>query len=125
MTEIRLHRSRPSRVHLPEPMLWAIFTYIILQKCRGLMSSKTVQISAVVSEGTKSRLDRLTRATGLKKARIIETALNHHMLALAELPTDVIIPSRIVVDRKTGKRILQRTAKPAEPTEAMRELFSE
>ncbi len=89
------------------------------------MSSKTVQISAVVSEGTKSRLDRLTRATGLKKAWIIETALNHHMQALAQLPAEVIIPSRIVVDRKTGKRILERFNKPAEPTEAMRELFPE
>lgn len=89
------------------------------------MSTKTVQISAVVSEGTKARLERLTRATGLKKAWIIETALNHHMLALSQLPADVIIPSRIVVDRKTGKRILKRIAKPAEPTDAMRELFSE
>ena len=89
------------------------------------MSVKTVQISAVVSEGTRSRLERLTQATGLKKGWIIETALNHHLQALDQLPADVIIPPRIIVDRKTGERILERVAKPAEPTEAMRDLFTE
>ena len=88
------------------------------------MGTKT-QISAVVSEGTKSRLERLTRATGLKKAWVIETALAHYLQALDELPTDVIIPPRIVVDRKTGERILERIEKPAKPTPAMRELFAE
>ena len=53
------------------------------------MKSKTVQISAVVSEGTKARLERLTQASGLKKAWIIENALNHYLQALAELPADV------------------------------------
>jgi len=89
------------------------------------MTSKTVQISAVVSEGTKSRLERLTKATGLKKAWVIESALNHHMQALSQLPADVIIPARIVVDRETGQRILKRIAKPAKPTAAMRKLFAE
>ncbi len=89
------------------------------------MSDRTVQISAVVSEGTKARLERLTQATGLKKAWVIETALNHHLQALSELPADVIIPSRIVVDPKTGKRMLKRITKPAAPTDAMRELFDE
>lgn len=89
------------------------------------MSSKSVQISAVVSEGTKAQLDRLTQASGLKKAWIIETALNHYLQALAELPADVIIPPRLIVDRKTGERIVGRIAKPARPTKAMRELFAE
>jgi hypothetical protein len=89
------------------------------------MSVKTVQISAVVSQGTKARLERLTQASGLKKAWIIENALNHYLLALDELPADVIIPPRVVVDRQTGERILERIEKPAEPTEAMRELFAE
>lgn len=88
------------------------------------MSNHTVQISAVISEGTKSRLERLAKASGLKKAWIIENALNHHLLALRELPSDVIVPPRLVVDRATGKRILDRIEKPAEPTTAMRELFS-
>ena len=89
------------------------------------MSPKSVQISAVVSEGTKARLERLTQASGLKKAWIIETALNHYLQALAELPADVIIPPRLLVDRKTGERIVGRMAQPAAPTQAMRELFAE
>ncbi len=89
------------------------------------MASKPVQISAIVSAGTKARLDRLTEATGLKKAWIIETALNHHFRALEQLPADVIVPPRIVVDRRTGERILERVEEPARPTDAMRELFSE
>lgn len=89
------------------------------------MSVKTVQISAVVSEGTKVRLERLAQASGLKKAWIIENALNHYLLALDELPADVIIPPRMVVDRETGERILERIEEPAGSTEAMRELFAE
>jgi len=89
------------------------------------MGIRNVQISAVVSEGTKARLERLAQASGLKKAWIIENALNHHLLALDALPTDVIVPPRMVVDRKTGERLLERIEKPAKPTEAMRELFEE
>lgn len=89
------------------------------------MSVKTVQISAVVSEGTKARLERLTRASGLKKAWVIENALNHYLQALDALPGDVIIPPRIIVDRETGARIADRIDKPAGPTKAMRELFAE
>lgn len=89
------------------------------------MKTKTVQISAVVSEGTKVRLEQLTQASGLKKAWIIENAINHYLQALTELPADVIIPPRLVVDRKTGERIVRRVAQPSEPTPAMRELFAE
>jgi len=89
------------------------------------MALKTVQISAVVSEGTKSRLDRLTQASGLKKTWIIEHALNHYLQALDALPADVIIPPRIIVDRETGERLLDRIANPAKPTKALRALLSE
>lgn len=89
------------------------------------MSRCTVRISAAVHPSIKSRLDRLARATGLEKARIIEAALSHHLQALDELPTDVIVPPRIVVNRETGKRLLQRIANPSPPTEAMNELFAD
>ena len=89
------------------------------------MNPKSVQISAVVSQGTKTRLDQVTRASGLKKAWIIENALNHYLQAMAELPADVIVPPRIVVDRETGERILKYLEQPGKPTQAMRELFAE
>ncbi len=88
------------------------------------MSPRTVQISAVVHPSIKSRLELLARATGLKKARIIEAALSHHLQALDELPADVIVPPRIVVDRETGERLLQRIANPSPPTETMNELLT-
>ncbi|MFQ5665550.1 MAG: hypothetical protein ACE5I7_03880 [Candidatus Binatia bacterium] len=82
------------------------------------------QISAYISRETKERLERFARAHGLKKAHLIETALQHHLEALEELPADVIIPARIVVSRETGERILRRIRKPPEPTAAMKKLFS-
>jgi len=87
--------------------------------------TRTVQITAVVSAETDARLDRLTRATGHKKAWVIETALRHHLLALEQLPADVIIPPRILVDRATGERLLERIETPSPPTPAMSDLFAE
>ena len=87
------------------------------------MSTRDVQISAVVSAATKRRLERLARATGLKKGRIIEEALSHHLQALAALPADVRVSPRLVVDRRTGERILEQIMGPAQPSEAMRDLF--
>lgn len=88
------------------------------------MPTRSVQISAVVSPETKRRLGRLSRATGVKQGRLIEDALHHHMQALDALPTDVIVPARIVVDRETGERLLERIARPGEATDALRDLFS-
>jgi len=88
------------------------------------MSSRPVQISAVVSAATKARLEHLARASGLKKGRIIEEALKFHLQALAALPADVCVSPRLVLDRQTGERILERIAKAPEPTEAMDELFA-
>ena len=87
------------------------------------MAAKQTQISAVVSDGTKALLDRLTRQTGLKKAWVIETALSHYLHALAELPADVFVPPRVVVDRATWDRVADRIAKPPAATPAMRKLF--
>jgi hypothetical protein len=83
------------------------------------------QISALVSSETKELLDRLTRATGIKKARIIEDALRHHLRALAEFPADVIVPPRIVLGRRAGEWLLDRVESPPPPTDAMRELFDD
>ena len=88
------------------------------------MSTRPVQISAIVSAATKARLEGLARASGLKKGRIIEEALTYHLQALAALPADVRVSPRLVVDRKTGASILEQIAHAAEPTEAMRELFA-
>ena len=86
------------------------------------MSSQT-QISAHVAASTKRELDEYAEAHGVKQGFLVEEALRHHLRALRELPADVIIPTRIVVTRQSGERILERLAKPGKPTKALRELF--
>lgn len=86
------------------------------------MSSQT-QISAHVAASTKRELDEYAEAHGLKQGFLVEEALRHHLRALRELPVDAIIPTRIVVTRESGERILERLAKPGKPTKALRDLF--
>lgn len=83
------------------------------------------QISAFVSDETRSRLERYVEAHGMKKAAVIERALLHHLQALEELPADIIIPPRMVVTPATFERIVERLDAPGEPTEAMRALFAD
>jgi hypothetical protein len=64
------------------------------------------QISAFVSPATKHQIDRYVRATGVKKAHLIEQALRHHLMALQELPADVIVHPTVVVTRKSGQAML-------------------
>ncbi len=84
---------------------------------------KELQISAVVSRATKDLLDQHVRATGMKKGRLIEAALRHHLLALQELPVDVIVHPRLVVSRRSGEEILERMNKPS-PTKALSDLIA-
>jgi hypothetical protein len=55
--------------------------------------------------------------------RIAEDAL-FQLRALQDLPPDVIIPQRIIVQRAVGEEILRRAENPRQPTEAMQTLFS-
>lgn len=86
------------------------------------MKSET-QISAIVSRETKDLLERHVRATGVKKGFLIEDALRHHLLALQELPADLIVHPRLVVSRESGEEILDRIASPR-PTPALRDLMA-
>lgn len=86
------------------------------------MTSQT-QISAHVATTTKQELDAYAEAHGVKQGFLIEEALRHHLRALRELPNDAIIPTRIVVTRESGERVLQRLAKPGKPTKALKALF--
>lgn len=85
---------------------------------------KETQISAAISVSTRELLERHVRATGMKKGRLIENALRHHLLALQELPADMIVHPRIVVSRRSGEEILRRIQSPGRPTKALRELMA-
>ena len=69
------------------------------------------QISALVSRTTKELLERHVRATGVKKGRLVEQALRHHLQALQELPADIVVHPTLVVTRKSGEVILKQIAK--------------
>jgi len=75
-----------------------------------------MQISAEISQGTKELLERYSRAHGVKKQFLIESALLHHIQALEELPTNVIIPPRLVVSAATGSKIAELVSKRQRPT---------
>lgn len=83
------------------------------------------QISATISEGASQLLDRYARAHGVKKGFLIESALLHHLEALREIPSDVIIPPRIVVSKGSMEEIADLLERPSTPTEAIQKLMSD
>jgi hypothetical protein len=83
---------------------------------------KETQISAIVSGTTRELLERHVRATGVKKGRLVEQALRHHLRALQELPADFIVHPTLVVTRESGAAMLE-AAKAGKPTKALRELL--
>ena len=48
--------------------------------------AKETQISALISETTRVRLEKHVRATGVKKGYLVEQALLHHWGATARAP---------------------------------------
>jgi len=85
----------------------------------------TTQVSAQISDETKARLERLVRRTGQTRARIIEDALLSHLQALEQLPADIIVPARIVLNKASAERVHEMLARPPEPTEEMKRPFDE
>ncbi|HEY3226079.1 MAG TPA: hypothetical protein VGK61_03665 [Planctomycetota bacterium] len=87
--------------------------------------AKETLISAMVSCDIKERLDRLVLATGVKKSHVIEMALRHHLQALLELPTAVIISPRVVVTRESGDELARRIRSPRKASRELRDLMAE
>lgn len=85
---------------------------------------KETQISALVSATTKELLEKHVRATGVKKGHLVEVALRHHLQALHELPSDVILHPRLVVSRRSGEAMLERIGSPRRPAKALRRLMT-
>lgn len=82
------------------------------------------QISAYVSDTTKDLVEKYAEAHGVKKGRLIEEALLHHLQALRELPADVIIPPRLVVSQEVMERVSGLVKQPRKPTKAMHALMA-
>ena len=84
-----------------------------------------VQISAFISEETKTQVERFVASRGIKKAFLIETALLHHLQALREIPEDVMIPARLVLGSDSLERVADRLASDERPTDALKSLFED
>ena len=83
---------------------------------------KERQISAPVSAVTRAMLERHVRASGVKKGHLVEQALQHYLVALDQLPADVIVHPRLVVTRKSGDSMLA-AIRTAAPNKALRKLM--
>lgn len=83
------------------------------------------QISAHISEETRKLVEAYVEAYGVKKGFLIESALLHHLHALRELPSDLIVPPRLVLSPESAERVLDLIENPREPTDAMKRLFDE
>jgi len=59
----------------------------------------------------------------MTQAWVVEQALLHHLQALEELPSDVIIPVRLVLSEESARVVRDLVTRPPEPTEEMRRLF--
>jgi uncharacterized protein (DUF1778 family) len=82
------------------------------------------QISAYISNETKELVERYADTHGVKKGRLVEEALLHHLQALRELPADVLIPPRIVLSDESFRHVSDLVLRPRKPTKALRELMS-
>jgi hypothetical protein len=54
---------------------------------------------------------------------LIEQALQYHLQALREIPSEVMIPSRLVLDRASFEQVADRLARDEPPTDALRTLM--
>lgn len=87
--------------------------------------STTTQVSAYISEETKAEIEAHVKHHGVKKAYLIEEALQHHLQALREIPEDLIIPSRVVLTGEAVAEIAERITQEDQPTESLKALFRE
>ncbi len=86
---------------------------------------KQVQISAFIAEETKAALDRYVEATGLKKNRVIEEALQRHLAAIDEIPAKYIIETDIVVTPESWEMIWDMIETEREPSPALVKMWKD
>lgn len=81
------------------------------------------KISAYISDETKAEVEAFAKRYGITKARLIEEALQHPLQALREIPSDLVVPSRLVITEASLNRVAARIASNKPSTPALRELM--
>lgn len=82
----------------------------------------TTQVSAYISNETKSIFENFSNKTGQKKGFILEQALLHYINAHQELPDDIMIPPSITVSKDIFNNVMMLEK---EPTQDLRDLLNE
>jgi len=82
------------------------------------------QISAEISESTRELLENFTRNSGMKKGFLIEQAVLDYIRALEQLPSDILIPVKIVLSKDSAARVVRHLKRPPRPTSRLRRLMS-
>jgi uncharacterized protein (DUF1778 family) len=85
----------------------------------------STQISAEISESTRELLEKYARNTGIKKGFLIEQAVLDYIRALEQLPTDILIPAKIVLSRESARTIVAHLKRPPRPTKRLRQLMTD
>ncbi len=85
--------------------------------------STITQVSAYISAETKAEVEAYVKRRGIKKAYLIEEALQHHLQALREIPEDLVIPSRLMLTDEAMAEIAERITREDQPTGALKALF--
>lgn len=85
--------------------------------------SATKQISAFISEETRAQVETYVKRRGVKKAYLIEEALQHHLQALRAIPEDIVIPARLVLTKEALSQVADRITGDEQATESLKALF--
>ncbi len=83
----------------------------------------SVQISAYISDEVKERFERYSAEHGVKKAYLIERALDYYLSALEEIPAQFFDDKRVEVSSASLKKAIE--SEESEPTAALRTLMSD
>jgi len=81
------------------------------------------QISAYISNDTKSLVEAYSKKSGVKKGFLIEDALLHHLQALKEFPLDIIIPAQITLTEDCMNQLASMLENPPKPTEDLKKIM--
>ncbi len=85
--------------------------------------SATKQISAFISEETRAQVETYVKRHGVKKAYLVEEALQHHLQALRAIPEDIVIPARLILTKEALSQVADRITGDEQATESLQALF--
>ncbi len=82
-----------------------------------------MQLAFELPDKTNAMIESYSQKIGIEKKSFIEEALLRHLQALRELPTDIIIPSKIMLSEEGINEVFYLLENPPEPTEDLKKLM--